>query len=43
MRLSLSFLRRDQEYLYSGKSARNLVMYTFYLAGTLVEELDYAF
>ncbi len=26
-----------------GKSACNTVMYTFYLAGTLVEELDYAF
>jgi len=38
-----TFLRHDQEYLYSGKSGCGMVMYTFYLAGTLVEELDYAF
>jgi hypothetical protein len=36
-------LQGDHECLYSGKSARSKVMYTFYLAGTLVEELDYAF
>jgi len=37
-----ALLRHGQEYLYSGKSAGNKVMYTFYLAGTLVEELNYA-
>jgi len=38
----LPVLRHDQEYLYSGKSVCRKVMYTFYLAGTLVEDLDYA-
>jgi hypothetical protein len=41
-RIVAMFLRTTKSACTSGKSARNTVMYTFYLAGTLVEELNYA-